>query len=257
MQRIKNLSLYQKGILVLLLAMALVFAVVYHVTIARVGILYQDTIFVPSEENGVTVYSGKLYGKPSEFTVSSDKKDVTFRCGDTVYGPYTIQEDPSALADLEFCPSDMIGVALYDGKTLLFRGGFWPSGDFTQLFRAEGNPGDDLGISYDVESGVRMDADGNVIDPAKPDAADILRLAFGPELTHKGELLAWFGAVFISAINMFTILYADELFRWNLSFRIQNAETAEPSDWELMQRYLSWMILTAAALVIYIVGLRA
>ena len=48
MQRIKDLNLYQKGILALMLAMALIFAVVYHVTIARVGILYQDVIFVPS-----------------------------------------------------------------------------------------------------------------------------------------------------------------------------------------------------------------
>ena len=35
MQRIKNLNGYQKGLLLLMLAMALVFAVVYHMTIAR------------------------------------------------------------------------------------------------------------------------------------------------------------------------------------------------------------------------------
>ena len=35
MQRIKNLNGYQKGLLLLLLAMALVFAVVYHMTSAR------------------------------------------------------------------------------------------------------------------------------------------------------------------------------------------------------------------------------
>lgn len=40
MQRIKNLNGYQKGLLLLMLAMALVFAVVYHMTIARVGVLY-------------------------------------------------------------------------------------------------------------------------------------------------------------------------------------------------------------------------
>ena len=35
MARIRQLNWYQRGILILLLAMALVFAVVYHMTIAR------------------------------------------------------------------------------------------------------------------------------------------------------------------------------------------------------------------------------
>ena len=255
-QRLKDLNWYQKGILLLLLVMTAVFAVLYHVNVSRVGVLYNDKIFVPAEENGATVYSGKLDGTPSEFTVSGDKTSVTFRCGDTVYGPYTIKEDPSALADLEFCPSDMLGVELYDGETLLFRGGFWPSGDFTQLFRAEGSPGDDLGIYHVVEDGVMMDADGNVVDPMKPDTADILRIALAPELTHKGDWLVWFGAVCISLLNAATILYEDELFRWNLSFQIRNVENAEPSEWEMLSRYLSWMVLTGMALVIYILGLR-
>ena len=60
MARIRQLDWYQRGILLLLLALALVFAVIYRVRIARVGFLYQDKIFVPSEENGVTVYSGKI-----------------------------------------------------------------------------------------------------------------------------------------------------------------------------------------------------
>ena len=47
MQRIKNLNGYQKGLLLLMLAMALVFAVVYHMTIARVGVLYQNAILFP------------------------------------------------------------------------------------------------------------------------------------------------------------------------------------------------------------------
>ena len=40
MERIRQLDWYQKGILILLLAMALVFAVIYRMSIARVGFLY-------------------------------------------------------------------------------------------------------------------------------------------------------------------------------------------------------------------------
>lgn len=109
---------------------------------------------------------------------------------------------------------------------------------------------------YAVENGVWKDADGNAVDPMKPDAADILRIALAPELTHKGDWLVWFGAICISLLNAATILYADELFRWNLSFQIQNAEKAEPSEWEMLSRYLGWTVLTILAFVVYILGLK-
>lgn len=254
MKRIKGLNWYQKSILILMLAMALIFAAIYHRTISREGVLYQNAIFVPAEENGVTVYSGKLRGKRAAFTVAADKT-VTFRCDDQAYGPYTVKEDPTALPDLEIQLEGMTGAELWEGDTLIFRGGFWQSGDSFWLRNADGSM--DLGMqTYVVENGVKKDSDGNIIDPAKPSASDILRLVFDPEITHKGTWLAWFGAVFLSILNAVSILYADELFHWDLSFQIRNAEAAEPSDWELMKRYLGWTVFTIAVLVIYILGLQ-
>ena len=254
MQRIKNLNGYQKGLLLLLLAMVLVFAVVYHMTIARVGVLYQNAIFVPAEENGVTVYSGKLRGKQAEFTVSADKT-VSFRCDGQTYGPYTVKEDPTARPEDEFGREGMTGVEIRDGEELLFRGGFWQSDGSFWLRNADGSM--DLGMqTYVVENGVKKDSDGNIIDPAKPSASDILRLVFDPELTHKGTWLAWLSAVFLSVLNALAILYADELFRWDLSFQIQNAEAAEPSEWEMMKRYISWTVFVIAALIVYFLGLQ-
>ena len=152
MQRIKNLNGYQKGLLLLLLAMALVFAVVYHMTIARVGVLYQNAIFVPAEENGVTVYSGKRRGKQAEFTVSADKT-VSFRCDGQTYGPYTVKEDPTARPEDEFGREGMTGVEIRDGEELLFRGGFWQSDGSFWLRNADGSM--DLGMqTYVVENGV-------------------------------------------------------------------------------------------------------
>ncbi|CAH0538163.1 hypothetical protein [Oscillospiraceae bacterium] len=254
MERIKRLNWYQKSILIFMLAMALVFAVVYHMTIARVGVLYQNAIFVPAEENGVTVYSGKLRGKQAEFTVSADKT-VSFRCDGQTYGPYTVKEDPTARPEDEFGREGMTGVEIRDGEELLFRGGFWQSDGSFWLRNADGSM--DLGMqTYVVENGVKKDSDGNIIDPAKPSASDILRLVFDPELTHKGTWLAWLSAVFISFLTAVSILYADELFRWDLSFQIQNAEAAEPSEWEMMKRYISWTVFVIAALIVYFLGLQ-
>jgi hypothetical protein len=53
-----------------------------------------------------------------------------------------------------------------------------------------------------------------------------------------------------------SILFADELFRWNLAFQIRNADRAEPSDWEIAGRYIGWTALTIMALVLYVMGLR-
>lgn len=255
MARIRRLDWYQRGILLLLLALALVFAVIYRVRIARVGFLYQDKIFVPSEENGVTVYSGKISGEPAQFTVSEDKA-VLFHCGEKTYGPYTVTEDPTALPEVEIEREGMTGVEIREGEKLVFRGGFWQSGEDYWLRRQDGSMDLSVGV-FVTGDGVMRDANGNAVDPLEPALSDILRLVYGPELTHKGSWLAWFGAVFISLLNTGSILYADELFRWNLSFQIQNAETTVPSEWEMMKRYLSWTVLTIMLLVIYIVGLRA
>ena len=55
MERIKNLNLYQKSILILMLVMALLFAVLYPMTISKVGYEYKNSVLVPHQENGSTV----------------------------------------------------------------------------------------------------------------------------------------------------------------------------------------------------------
>ena len=53
-----------------------------------------------------------------------------------------------------------------------------------------------------------------------------------------------------------TILFADEIFRWNLRFVIQDADTAEPSDWAIVSRYISWTLLAVLATILFIVSLQ-
>ena len=73
MERIKNLNLYQKSILILMLVMALLFAVLYPMTISKAGYEFKNSVLVPHQENGNTVYSGKLKGEQATFTVTEDK----------------------------------------------------------------------------------------------------------------------------------------------------------------------------------------
>ena len=96
MERIKTLNYYQKGIIIVMVAMILIFAVIYPKTISRVGYRYNDEILVPNQENGNIVYSGKINGVPTQFIVSKEKS-IVLQHGDKTYGPYTMKEDPTAI----------------------------------------------------------------------------------------------------------------------------------------------------------------
>ena len=63
-------------------------------------------------------------------------------------------------------------------------------------------------------------------------------------------------AVILSIFTAISILFADEIFRWNLAFRIRNVEQAEPSEWEITSRYIVWTVLPILITIFFIVGLQ-
>lgn len=52
MERFKTLTAYQKGLLIALCAILVVFGVLYAVTTSRVGYRYRDAILVPDTQGG-------------------------------------------------------------------------------------------------------------------------------------------------------------------------------------------------------------
>ena len=254
MERTKTLNYYQKGIIIVMVAMILIFAMIYPKTISRVGYRYNDEILVPNQENGNIVYSGKINGVPTQFIVSKEKS-IVLQHGDKTYGPYTMKEDPTAIPKDEELAEQMIGVEICNNDKVLFRGGVLDFGDDYWLYNEDGTL-DNFGFTYVTGDGIERDENGNVIDKIEPSASTIYELINDPELTHKGEALAWFGAAFIGVLNVLSILFADELFRWNLLFQIRNVENAEPSDWEIAGRYIGWTVMTIISLVIFITGLQ-
>lgn len=255
MERIKRLELYPKCVLALMVAMVLVFAVLYPVTIARVGFLYHDVILVPEQIGGDIVYSGKLEGKRAAFTVSADKS-VLFEYDGKTYGPYTVREDATALPKERPMSEHMTGVNVYEGKTLLFRGGVFESSEGDLWLYNEDGSLYGFGAVAVTSNRITLDGDGNVVDTFEPSVSDVLKLMGGPALEHKGEALAWFAGAFLCVLNVLAILFADELFRWNLAFQIRNAEDAEPTELEIAGRYISWAAVAVAALVVFVMGLR-
>lgn len=254
MERFRQLGRYQKILLLLMAVMILAFTIVYPIVTSRVGFLYDDAVFVPTEAGGSTVYSGKIRGTAASFTVSAGKT-VIFQYGGTVYGPYTAREDPTAVPKDDGLSGQMTGIEVRCGGEIIFRGGVVKSGDWRMLYNEDGSF-ETLRITATMSDGTVVDENGNRIDPIEPSVSTILDLMDGPTLTHKGAWLGWFGGVLICTIAALTMLFADELFHWNASFLVRNAEEAEPSDWEIAGRYITWTALPVMAAVIFILGLK-
>lgn len=254
MERIKKLNSYQIGILIFMFTMSLIFAVIYPRTISRLGYRYNDAFLVLTKENGNTVYSGRIQGEQAEFIVSDDNT-VVFNYGNKTYGPYTVKQDAAAIPKDNEMSDIMTGIEVREGNNILFRGGVLDLGSFYQFYNEDGTS-DNMLVSYETSDGMEWDANGNPFDRMKPRTSTIYDLTNNPELTHKGVSFAWFEAVFISIINALSILFEDELFRFNLAFQIRNVDNAEPSDWEVSKRYIGWTVVTIMVLIIYIMGLQ-
>ena len=249
MQRIKLLDRYQKAVLIIITVMILVFTVVYPITIARVGFLYNNVIFTPSQQNGNTIYSAKIDGKQASFIVSEDKK-VEFQYGDKIYGPYIAKEDSTAIPKNNDMSEFMTGIEIKLGEEIIFRGAILNLGDYRQLYNENGDL-ENIGISLTTNYETVVNEDINQIDPIT-----IVDLITEPELTHKGEWTAWIYGVLICVVTVISILFADELFRLDISFKIRGVERAEPSDWEIACRYISWTVFPLIAMILFIIGLQ-
>ena len=252
MEKIRQLGIFQKAVLVIMTVMIIAFAFSYHKSISTDGYLYNGSILLPHEENGSTVYSGRAGGKKAAVTVTADT--AVFTIGDKTWGPYTVREVPELSAYPENEWYRGIEITL-DGE-VVFSGTVWPAG-VNQYHFYEKMTGEIVTQGPMVFVVEPPSLDERETDPSEPSLSDVVALVTGPELTHRGDWAYWFLGVVVCGLNALSIFFADELFRWNLSFRIREPEKAEPSDWEITGRYLSWGFLPLVALTIFAVGLRS
>ena len=256
MERIKEFSGYQKGILLLSLVMILVFSVVYPITYSKVGLMcnngyaYPNTFLEMRKENGVTVYEGKVKGKILTFSVTQDKK-LTCQYGEKTYGPFTARRDPTAVPRVYSTNEEVVGVEIWEGEEILFRGGVLVTDreSLSMILYAKED--------YDFDPGevVLGNSSSAAKDPMKPESYTILRLLAEPELIYKANWQYFVQGVLFSVVTVVSLLFADALFRFRMSFRVYNAENIYPSDWEIATRYIGWTAGVIVALGCFILGL--
>jgi hypothetical protein len=244
------LSMGQRVLLLLQAFLIVLFGVLY-VTVGRQQVIsYQDALFRRQVQGDTTVYTGKLNGERAVWTVSPGPV-VKFQWGATGFGPYTITADSTALPaeqDLpEYFPSyALTGVEVREGDQVLFRGGFSFSASTGFWLISEDGEVDSFGIT--IVSGDQS--------KTEPSVRNILRVALAPEPTQRGSWGFFLLGVLCCVLCAASLLFADELFRWNLSFEIKDAHRAEPTEWALFCRWVSWVALTIVALAVFLIGLN-
>ena len=257
--RISKLNRYQKALLLGMALMIVVFAGIFVIAANREGCIYRNAFLVLSEENGSVVYTGKVDGKAATITVSPDKT-VLFAFGEKRYGPYTVREDrafvPAGCRD-----EGLTGVEIRLGSELIFRGAYDPDGYGSgMVLYYEDEASEESGITMQHGSVVYFDANGAIVDAwddaDAPSCADILELASDPEPVSRGNWSLYALGVFLCLVNAVMILFAYELFRFQMSFRIRNAQKAEPSDFEVDCWYISWTVMAVVAFACFMMSLR-
>ncbi|MBQ1410042.1 MAG: hypothetical protein IIY94_02020 [Oscillospiraceae bacterium] len=252
-----NLNRYQKALLIGMALFLVVFAILYIISAHQEGYLYRNSFLSLSKENGGAVYTGKVDGKAATITVSPEKA-VLFAFGEKRYGPYTVREDPAFLPGA-YRNEGLTGVEIRLGSKSILRGGYDSDG-YGMMLYYEDEASKETGITMQQGSVVYFDADGTIVnawdDADAPSCAAILELAAGSHLVRKCSWGLFLLGVFLCLVNTVMILFAYELFRLQMSLRIQNARDAQPSDFERNCWYISWTVMTGVAFVCFLMGLR-
>ena len=258
MERIREMGKYQRGVLFLTLAMIVIFTILYPLLYPRVGFMcnndyaYSTTFLEMRQEGEVTVYEGWVEGKKLTFRIEEADTLVCYYA-DKTYGPFTVRRDPTAKPNTLTNKPNLVGVEILEGEEVFFRGGVLVTDRenmYMKLYDEEFysyNPGE---IILGNSSTVNVKT-----DPIKPKEATILRLLAGPKLSRAVNWWDWVSGMYFAICTVIYALFADELFRFRMSFRVSNAENLYPSDWEIASRYIGWTACAAIALYFFVKGL--
>jgi len=235
-----DLSKLQKGILMTLLAMTVLFAVLTGVVRSQKGVLFRETLLKVEQTAQGTVYEGTIQGVPVRITVTPEGETVT-----TV--EYQAEGQPADVYTMEY-PVEPIrtehgsvsGVRVLKNGAVLFQGGYDPEQEFLTWFDENGDWDADITITG-VYDGYARD-----LELSK---SNVAYFAQGPELTARGSWGYYLLIVLMTALLAFDVWYPTALFYMQHACDVRDPE---PSDFYITSQKISWVVYTCGLLIAHI-----
>ena len=277
---------YRRAMLLATAGILAFFAVLYPIVGRQKGVKRNGDFYGMTAVGETKLYVGTIHswieghtviqsgdGREAVYAVtpvSADDIRVECQIGEETFGPFRVTKYP--LAQLPGAGSNALnsfpipfdtGLEIKNtitGETL-FRGGYRLSGDYTSLISGtittEGDPG---------SASEHMTVDGvTYFDyaPASPEKGPgpydltFFALEAEEELTHKGNVGYFALALLVAVLNAASIVWAEELFVWSMSFQVADPESVEPSEWEIFPRHVGWGLFLLMELIVLIMGLTS
>ena len=196
------------------------------------------------QQGDAAVYSGKSDGHKVKYAVSPGPV-VEYWLDGELDSTYTITEDPAAIPETEetaqLDQDFFTGVEIQKDGQVWFRGAYSPYSSYW-LLDEEGN-NTFFFLSFGTES-----------SKPGPTPGGVLHFAQEPETSPRGHPEFVLLGLLVSVVCIASLLFEDQLFRWDLKFRVRDPYSAEPSEWELFSRWIGWVVFTGAAALLYAWG---
>lgn len=237
----------QKAILIILLALAVVFAVVTGVVRAKKGVSFEGGLLSIVQEGDRTVYSGRAEGQKVTVTVypEGETQVVEFVVGTLIDHTYRV-EYPGGTIQGDLGEYQRIRITV-EGRTfletLLFEGGYNPDlrmGSFC-----------DTNGEMDLLGYGRAFVSGGFWYDYELFPSQVMRFVNGSATACRGDWLIYALAVFLSLITAVCAAFPEHLFYLNHFLSVRDPE---PTDFYMACQRVSWVIMTAVVLGVYLWG---
>lgn len=239
---------FQKIVLLILAAMAVLFAVLTAVSRSQKGAYFEETLLRPSYPAGnVTVYAGKAHGTPVEITVtreSGTRAAVEFLIEGVLDDVCVVDYPLAPIRTEDGYTAD--GIRITKNGALLFEGGYSPE-DTYGWYTPEG--------AHDMDSfiTVRAGSTSNPWNGFEVDKNAALRFALGPELESRGSWGMYFLLLFLTLLAALDAAFPMSLFYLQHCCDVRDPE---PSDFYLACQKIGWAVYPLLLLGGYCCALR-
>lgn len=256
---------FRQLMLVATVGAMLLATVLYLIVGSQKGVWYGG-FYTLTTKNGVKTYTNIAHewhegnttiqsaeGRRTVYTVAETPEGYQVECrvGEESFGPYQVRA--LDLADLStrvlgLYPDGGMEITNATTGERLFRGGYIRSNNVYAFLLDENKQGEASSI-------------GDFAPPRPekgPSCDDLYRFTFGGAegVTTSRVNWSYFAlALLMAVLNAASILWAEELFVWSMSFRVADPEKAKPSEWELFTRHAGWAVWLLLEVILLLAGL--